>query len=59
MTKTELLSCKNDVYLALGRGEDTTVVLINQSAVLDCLRSWFGVGDVVLDLFKSYHSDHL
>ena len=62
-TETALLSMKNDVCLALARGEATAVVLLDQSAafdtidhgtLLECLCSWFGVGRVVLELFKSY-----
>ena len=59
-----LLSIKKDVHLALARGEATAVVLLDQPAAfdhgtpLDCLTSWFGIGDVVLDLFRSYLSDH-
>ena len=68
LTETALLSIKNDIHFALARGEATAVVLLNQSAVfytighgtlLDCLSSWFGVGGIVLDWFKSYLSDHL
>ena len=67
-TKTALLSIKNDIHLALARGEATAVVLLDQSAafdtidhgtLLDHLSSWFGVGDLVLDQFKSYLSDRL
>ena len=66
-TETALLLIKNDVHLALARGEAIAVVLLDQSAVfdtidygtlLDCLSSWFGIGGVVLDWFKSYFSDH-
>ena len=66
--ETVLLSIKNDVHLALARGEATAVVLLDQSAAFDtidhgtllgCLSSWFGVGGVVLEWFKSYLSDHL
>ena len=62
-----LLSIKNDVHFALARGEVTAVVLLDQSAafdtfdhgtLLDCLSSWFGVGGIVLEWFKSYLSDH-
>ena len=62
-TETALLSIKNDTHLALARGEATAVVLLDQSAafdtidhgtLLDCLSSWFGVGSIVLDWFKSY-----
>ena len=65
-TKTALLSIKNKVHLALARGEATAVVLLDQSAAFDtidhstlieCLSSWFGVGGVVLDWFRSYLSD--
>ena len=64
---TELLSIKNGVQLALA-GEATALVLLDQSAAFDtidngtlpdCLSSWFGVGGIVLDWFKSYLSDHL
>ena len=67
-TETALLSIKNDVHLALARGEATAVVLLDQSAAFDtidhgtllgCLSSWFGVGGVVLEWFKSYLSDRL
>ena len=67
-TETALLSIKNDVHLALARGEATAVVLLHQSAafdtiahgtLLDCLSSWFGFGGVVLEWFKSYLSDRL
>ena len=67
-TETALLSINNDVHLALARGEATAVVLLDQSAafdttdhgtLLECLSSWFGVGDVVLEWFKSYLSDRL
>ena len=53
-----LLSIKNDVHLALARGEATAVMLLDQLAafdtfdhgtLLDCLNSWFGVGGVVSD----------
>ena len=62
-TETALLSIENDVHLTLARGEATTVVLLDQSAVFDkidhgtllgCLSSCFGVCDVVLDWFKSF-----
>ena len=65
-TETALLSIKNEVHLALARGEATAVVLLDQSAAFDtidhstlmeCLSSWFGVGGVVLDWFRSYLSD--
>ena len=67
-TKTALLLIKNDVHPSLARGEATAVVLLVQTAefdsidhgtLLDCLSSWFGVGGVVLDSFKSYPSDCL
>ena len=59
-TETALLSIKNEVHLALARGEATAVVLLDQSAAFDiidhgmlieCLSSWFGVGGVVLNWF--------
>ena len=62
-----LLSIKNDVYLALARGEAITVVLLDQLAgfdttdhgtLLDCLSSWFCIGGVVLAWFKPYLSDY-
>ena len=65
-TETALLSIKNEVHLALARGEATGVVLLDQSAAFDtidhgtlieCLSSWFGVGGVVLNWFKSYLCD--
>ena len=58
----------NGANLALAIGEATAVALLDQSTafdkidqgtLLDCLRSWFGGGGVVLDWFKSYLSDHL
>ena len=63
-----MLSIKNDVHLAFVKGEATAVVLLDQSAafdtidhdtLLDSLSSWFGVGGVVLDWFKSYFSDRV
>ena len=63
-TKTALLSIKNDVHFALARGEATTVELqlaafdtIDHGTLLDCLSSWFGIGAVVWDWFKSFLSD--
>ena len=65
-TETALLSIKNEVHLALARGEATAVVLLDQSAAFDtidhstlieCLSSWFGVGGVVLNWFKLYLCD--
>ena len=62
-TKTAI---KNEVHFALARGESTAVVLLDQSAAFEvidrstlihCLSSWFGIGGVVLDWFKSYLSD--
>ena len=67
-TKTALPSIKNYVHLALARGEATALVLLDQSAafdtidhgtLLECLSSWFGIGSVVLEWFKSYLSDCL
>ena len=67
-TITALLSIKNDVHLALVRGEATAVVLLYQSAafdtidhgtLLDCLSSWFGVVGIILDWSNSYLSDCL
>ena len=66
-TETALLSIKNEVHLALARGEATAVALLDQSAAFDtidhstlieCLCSWFGVGGVVLDWFRSYLCDY-
>ena len=65
-TETALLSIKNEVHLALDRGEATAVVLLDQSAAFDtidhgtlieCLSSWFGVRGVVPNWFKSYLCD--
>ena len=61
-TETALLSIKNEVHFALARGEVTAVLLgqsaafdtIDHSMLIECMSSWFGVGDVVLDWFKSY-----
>ena len=59
--KTALLSIKNDVNLALARGDATAVVLLDQltgfdttdhGTLQDCLSSWFGVGSVVLEFFQ-------
>ena len=36
-TETALLSIKNEVHLALARGEATAVVLLDQSAVFDTI----------------------
>ena len=36
-TETALLSIKNDVHLALARGEATAVVLLDQSAAFDTI----------------------
>ena len=33
--------------------------IIDHGTLLDCLRSWFGIGGIVLDWFKSYISDCL
>ena len=63
----KLLSINNDVNLALAISEATSVLLLDQSAafdktdhgtLLDCMSSWFGIGGVVLEWFKSYLSDH-
>ena len=65
-TETALLSVKNDVHLALSRVEASTVVLLDHSAafatidhgtLLDWLSSWFGIGGIVLEWFKSYLSN--
>ena len=65
-TESVLLSIKNDVHLAFAKREATAVVPLDQSAafdtidhdtLLDSLSSWFGVGMVVLNWFKSYLSD--
>ena len=67
-TESALLSIKNDVHLAFAEGEATAVILLDQSAafhtidhdtLLDSRSSWFGVGGVVLDWFKSYLSDYV
>ena len=64
-TETALLSVKN-VHLALARVEASTVVLLDHSAafdtidhgtLLDWLSSWFGIGGIVLEWFKSYLSN--
>ena len=36
-TKTALLSIKNEVHLPLARGEGNTVVLLDQSAMIDTI----------------------
>ena len=67
-TESALFSVKNDVHLAFARGEATAVILLDKSAafgtiyhdtLLDSLSSWFGIGGVVLDWFKSYLSDRV
>ena len=67
-TKSALLSIKNNVDLAFAKGEATVVILLDQPTafdtidhdmLLDSLSSWFGVGGVVLDWFKSYLSDRV
>ena len=63
MSKTALLSIKNEVHLSLSRGEPTALVLqdlsatfdtIDHSTLLSYLRSMFGVGGSVLKWFTSY-----
>ena len=39
--------------------QSTAFDTIHHGTLLDCLSSWFGVGGVVLDWFKSYLSDLL
>ena len=60
-------SIKNEDHLAFARGEINAVVLLDQSeafvtiahsTLLKCLSSWFGVGGVVLNLFKLFLCDH-
>ena len=60
--ESALLSIKNNVHLAFAKDVVIAVVLLDQSAaldtidldmLLDSLSSWFGVGGVVLDRFKS------
>ena len=68
MTETALLSFKNKGHIALARGEDTAVVLLDQVTAFDIidhgnlqdyLGSWFGVGGIVLNWLKSNLSDHI
>ena len=37
LTKTALLSIKNEVHLSLARGETTAVILLDQSAAFDII----------------------
>ena len=62
-TETALLFIKNEVHLSLARGELTTLVLLDLSAAFDtidnstllnCLQSWFGVYGTVLKWFTYY-----
>ena len=68
VTRPKLHFCllKMMSILLFARGEATAVVLLDQSAAFDiidhstlieCLSSWFGVGGMVLDWFKSYFCD--
>ena len=65
-TETALLSIKNEVHLSLACGEPTALVLLDLSATFDTidhniilgyLKSWFGLGAIVLKWFASYLSD--
>ena len=55
----------NEAHLTLARSEATAAVLLDELAafnsiglgmLLDCSSSWFGVGGIVMDWFKSYLS---
>lgn len=54
------------MHLSLAKGKATAVILLDQSAafdtidhttLLDCLKTWFGVGGKCLSWFQSYLSD--
>ena len=65
-TEPALLSIKNKVHLSLACGKPTALVLLDLSATFDTidhnillgyLKSWFGLGGIVLKGFASYLSD--
>ena len=62
-TETILLKIKSDIHLNLAQGQPTALVLLDLSAafdtidhlkLFDCLSSWFGFSDIVLNWIKSY-----
>ena len=63
-TETILLKIKSDIHLNLAQGQPTALVLLDLSAafdtidhlkLFDCLSSWFGFSDIVLNWFKILH----
>ena len=64
-TETTLLKIKSDIHLNLAQGLPTALVLLDLSAafdtidhlkLFDCLSSWFGFSNTILNWFKSYMS---
>ena len=64
-TETNLLKIKSDIHLNLAQGLPTALVLLDLSAafdtidhlkLFDCLSSWFGFSNTILNWFKSYMS---
>ena len=64
-TETALLHIKNEIHLSLSWGKPTALVLLDLSAAFDtiddttllnCLKSWFGVCGTALKWFTSYLS---
>ena len=64
-TETTLLKIHNDLILAMDRGEVTSLILLDLSAVFDTvdhsilltrLQNWFGLDGLSLDWFSSYLS---
>ena len=62
-TETTLLKIKSDIHLNLAQGLPTALVLLDLSAafdtidhlkLFDCLSSWFGFSNTILNWFKSY-----
>ena len=62
-SETILLKIKSYIHLNLAQGQPTALVLLDLSAafdaidplkLFDCLSSWFGFSNIVLDWFKSY-----
>ena len=64
-TETSLLKIHNDLILAMDRGEVTSLILLDLSAVFDTvnhsilltrLQNWFGLDGLSFDWFSSYLS---